>query len=287
MMNRATLLGFSQLMRLEKPIGTLLLLWPTYWALWIAAQGFPRWDVLVVFTIGVFFMRSAGCVINDFADRKVDGHVERTKNRPLAAGTVSSKQALGLFFSLLIISFLLVLTMNSLTIGLSFIAVALAATYPFMKRYTHLPQMVLGMAFGWAIPMGFAAQSNELPTACWWLFAANIAWTVAYDTMYGMVDREDDLKIGVKSTAILFGRYDLVAVGLLQIITLLCLIKVTLLAAIHPIFYLAIAIVAVLFIIQQRHCLHRTREAYFASFIANNYVGLTLFLGLVIAYLLD
>ena len=285
-MNRTTLAGFGQLMRLEKPIGTLLLLWPTYWALWIAAQGMPDLDVLVVFTLGVFLMRSAGCVINDFADRKVDGHVERTKLRPLAAGTVTSKQALGLFFTLLLLSFLLVLTMNNLTIGLSFVAVALAATYPFMKRYTHLPQVVLGMAFGWAIPMAFAAQTNELPTLCWWLFAANIAWTVAYDTMYGMVDREDDLKIGVKSTAILFGRYDLIAVGLLQIITIACLVKVTMLAAIHPIFYLAIVIAAILFIQQQRHCLTRTTQAYFAAFLANNYVGLTLFVGLVAAYLL-
>jgi len=286
-MERATFQGYIQLMRLDKPIGSLLLLWPTYWALWIAAQGFPSWDVFVVFTIGVFLMRSAGCVINDFADRKVDGRVERTKHRPLAAGTLSSKQALVLFFSLLLLSFLLVLTMNSLTIGLSFIAVALAATYPFMKRYTHLPQVVLGMAFGWAIPMGFAAQSNELPTVCWWLFAANIAWTVAYDTLYGMVDRDDDLKIGVKSTAILFGRYDLIAVGLLQAVTIFCLIKVTLIAAIHPIFYVAIALVAMLFVQQQRCCLKRTREAYFAAFLANNYVGLTLFVGLVIAYFID
>jgi len=286
-MERATFQGYIQLMRLDKPIGSLLLLWPTYWALWIAAQGFPSWDVFVVFTIGVFLMRSAGCVINDFADRKVDGRVERTKHRPLAAGTLSSKQALVLFFSLLLLSFLLVLTMNSLTIGLSFIAVALAATYPFMKRYTHLPQVVLGMAFGWAIPMGFAAQSNELPTVCWWLFAANIAWTVAYDTLYGMVDRDDDLKIGVKSTAILFGRYDLIAVGLLQAVTIFCLIKVTLIAAIHPIFYVTIALVAMLFVQQQRCCLKRTREAYFAAFLANNYVGLTLFVGLVIAYFID
>jgi len=285
-MNTATLQGLKQLMRLDKPIGTLLLLWPTYWALWIAAQGFPDWHVLVVFSLGVFLMRSAGCVINDFADRKVDGHVERTKLRPLATGAVTSKQALALFFGLLLISFLLVLTMNSLTIGLSFVAVALAATYPFMKRFTHLPQVVLGMAFGWAIPMAFAAQINELPTVCWWLFAANIAWTVAYDTMYGMVDREDDLKIGVKSTAILFGKYDLIAVGLLQITTIYCLVKVTMLAAIHPVFYVAITAVAVQFALQQRHCLARTHQAYFAAFIANNYVGLTLFVGLVVAYLI-
>jgi len=286
-MNQQTRQGLSQLMRLDKPIGTLLLLWPTYWALWIAAKGLPDWAVLAVFSLGVFLMRSAGCVINDFADRKVDGSVERTKLRPLATGAVSSKQALMLFFSLLAVSFMLVLTMNSLTIGLSFVAVALAATYPFMKRFTHLPQVVLGMAFGWAIPMGFAAQINELPTVCWWLFTANIAWTVAYDTMYGMVDRDDDLKIGIKSTAILFGRYDLVAVGLLQLATIGCLIKVTILANIHPVFYLAIVGAALQFIWQQRRCLSRTKEAYFSAFIANNYVGLTLFIGLVIAYLID
>jgi len=286
-MNKSTLIGLGQLMRLEKPIGSLLLLWPTYWALWIAAgSSMPDIKVLVVFTLGVFLMRSAGCVINDFADRKIDGKVERTKMRPLAAGIVSSKQALALFFTLLIVSFMMVLTMNSLTIGLSFVAVALAATYPFMKRFTHLPQVVLGMAFGWSIPMAFAAQSNQLPTVCWWLFAANIAWTVAYDSFYGMVDRGDDIKIGVKSTAILFGRYDRIAIGILQAVAIGCFVKVGLLAELSAVYYVSLAIVAGLFIRQQITSAKRTRDAYFAAFIANNQVGMVLFIGILAHYLL-
>jgi len=286
-MNKSTLIGLSQLMRLEKPIGSLLLMWPTYWALWIAAgSAMPDSNVLLVFTLGVFLMRSAGCVINDFADRKVDGKVERTKMRPLATGIVSSKQALILFFSLLVLSFLLVLTMNSLTIGLSFIALALAATYPFMKRFTHLPQVVLGMAFGWSIPMAFAAQSNQLPTVCWWLFAANIAWTVAYDTFYGMVDRDDDIKIGVKSTAILFGRYDRIAIGLLQAVAIGCLVKVGLLAELSQVYYVSLAVVGGLFIRQQITSAKQTRDAYFAAFISNNQVGYVLFIGILAHYLL-
>jgi len=274
-------------MRIEKPIGSLLLLWPTYWALWIAAGDvLPNWRVFIVFTLGVFLMRSAGCVINDLADRKIDGNVERTKLRPLVAGTVTSKQALGLFFTLLLLSFALVLTMNSLTIGLSFIAVALAATYPFMKRYTHLPQVMLGMAFGWSIPMAFAAQSNHLPTVCWWLFCANIAWTVAYDTFYGMVDREDDLKIGVKSTAILFGRYDRIAIGLLQIVALGCFIKVGQLADLSAVYYLSLAVAALLFTRQQMQSAKRTREAYFSAFIANNNVGIVIFIGILAHYVI-
>ncbi|MDP2559561.1 4-hydroxybenzoate octaprenyltransferase [Psychrobium sp. 1_MG-2023] len=286
MFTQSELNGFSQLMRIEKPIGTLLLLWPTYWALWLAADGMPDWPVLIVFTLGVFLMRSAGCVINDYADRKVDGHVERTSQRPLATGVVTSKQALQLFFILLTIAFLLVLTMNSLTIGLSFVAVALAATYPFMKRYTHLPQVVLGAAFGWSIPMAFAAQSNDLPTICWWLFAANLAWTVAYDTYYAMVDREDDIKIGVKSTAILFGRYDLVAIALLQLITVLCLLKVASLAALTWPFYLAMTLCIGLFIHQYQQAKTRERDKCFQAFIQNNRIGTVLFIGIIAHYLL-
>jgi len=244
MISKQKLIGFSQLMRLEKPIGALLLLWPTYWALWISAKGLPSLSVFIVFTLGVFLMRAAGCVINDFADRKIDGQVKRTMNRPLATGLVSSKEAIALFFTLLIVSFLLVLTMNSLTIGLSFVAVALAATYPFMKRYTHLPQVMLGAAFGWSIPMAFAAQSNTLPAQMWWLFTANLCWTVAYDTYYAMVDRDDDLKIGVKSTAILFGQYDRIAIGILQLITLGCLIKVGLISSLSWIYYAGLVLVA-------------------------------------------
>lgn len=286
MMSAAKFQGLIQLMRLDKPIGSLLLLWPTYWALWLSADGLPSLDVFIVFTLGVFMMRSAGCVINDFADRKVDGKVKRTAQRPLATGVVSSKEALALFFGLLLASFLLVLTMNSLTIGLSFVAVALATTYPFMKRYTHLPQVVLGAAFGWSIPMAFAAQSNELPTSMWWLFSANLAWTVAYDTYYAMVDRDDDLKIGVKSTAILFGQYDRIAIALLQLTTLGCLIQVGLLESLSAVYYVGLGVMASLFTIQFIQTKERDRERCFKAFLANNHVGWVLFAAIAIHYLL-
>jgi len=280
-------LAFIQLMRLDKPIGTLLLLWPTYWALWLSADGIPSFNVLIVFTLGVFLMRSAGCVINDFADRKIDGKVKRTANRPLATGIVSSKEALMLFFVLLMLSFFLVLTMNALTIGLSIFAVALAATYPFMKRYTHLPQVVLGAAFGWAIPMAFAAQSNSLPPEAWWLFLANLCWTVAYDTYYAMVDRDDDLNIGVKSTAILFGKHDRIAIILLQLATLACLIQVGLLKELSWIYYSGLVVIFILFIKQSIDTKVRTREQYFQAFLSNNWVGLVLFIAISVHYTLE
>jgi len=281
------LMGLSQLMRLEKPIGALLLLWPTYWALWISAEGLPTLSVFIVFTVGVFLMRAAGCVINDFADRKIDGQVKRTMNRPLATGVVSSKEALTLFFALLVASFLLVLTMNSLTIGLSFVAVALAATYPFMKRYTHLPQVMLGAAFGWSIPMAFAAQSNALPPEMWWLFTANLCWTVAYDTYYAMVDRDDDIKIGVKSTAILFGRYDRIAIAILQMLTLGCLIKVGLLTSLSWIYYGGLVLIAALFIRQTMQTKTRDRDACFKAFLDNNWVGFILFIVIAAHYIFN
>ncbi|MDX1397917.1 MAG: 4-hydroxybenzoate octaprenyltransferase, partial [Oceanospirillum sp.] len=208
---------YIKLMRIDRPIGTYLLLWPTLWALWIAAEGIPDWDVLVIFVLGVISMRAAGCVINDFADRKIDGHVERTKERPLATGDVTAKEAIGLFIVLGLISFGLVLMTNPLTILLSLGGIMLAFMYPFMKRYTHLPQVVLGAAFSWAIPMAYAAQTNSVPVEAWLLFAAKLLWTVAYDTQYAMVDRNDDVKIGVKSTAILFGELDRHIIALLQI----------------------------------------------------------------------
>lgn len=284
MISNQKLIGLCQLMRLEKPIGSLLLLWPTYWALWLSADGLPDLDIFIVFTLGVWFMRSAGCVINDFADRKIDGQVKRTENRPLATGIVSSKEAIMLFFALLAISFLLVLTMNALTIGLSIFAVALAATYPFMKRFTHLPQVVLGAAFGWSIPMAFAAQSNELPNQVWWLFTANLCWTVAYDTYYAMVDRDDDINIGVKSTAILFAQYDRVAIFILQIIALVCLIQVGLIDSMSWIYYLALAIVTVLFVLQSIQTRTKARDKCFEAFLANNWVGLIIFMGIVAHY---
>ena len=284
MMTSAQLKGFISLTRLDKPIGILLLLWPTYWALWLAAEGMPDWPVLVVFTLGVVLMRSAGCVINDYADRKIDGQVKRTQHRPMPTGLISPKQALGLFFALLIIAFMLVLTMNSLTIGLSFAAVALAACYPFMKRLTHLPQVVLGAAFGWSIPMAFAAQSNELPPVCWLLFAANLAWTVAYDTFYAMVDRDDDIKIGVKSTAILFGRYDRIIIGLLQTTTIYCLVKVGIELNLSLYYYVAITVAALLFVHQQWQTKVFNRAACFKAFLDNNKVGAVIFIGIFTSY---
>jgi len=276
---------YIQLTRMDKPIGTLLLLWPTLWALWIAAEGVPKLDVLLVFTLGVILMRAAGCVINDFADRHVDGHVKRTENRPLASGRISSRAALIFFFCLTLLAFLLVLTMNTLTILLSFVGVGLAACYPFMKRYTHLPQVVLGMAFGWAIPMGFAAQLDTVPSYAWLLFVANILWTVAYDTLYAMVDRDDDLKIGIKSTAILFGKKDKLSVGLLQLLSLLCLGILGWLLVLPAVYFVGLILVAGLFVYQQKLIVDRDRDSCFKAFLHNNYVGMIIFASLFLSYL--
>lgn len=278
-------LALIQLMRVDKPIGTLLLLWPTLWALWIAAKGWPQFNVLIVFCLGVFFMRSAGCVINDFADRKVDGFVERTKNRPLPSGRATSKEAILLFLGLALCSFLLVLTQNTLTIQLSFIGLLLAFIYPFMKRFTHLPQFVLGLAFSWSIPMAYAAEANTLSYSIWLLFLANITWTIAYDTMYGMVDKEDDLKIGIKSTAILFGQYDKIIIALLQLSTVLLMLWVGVLEHLNWLYYLSLAIVAGLFAHQQQCIYNREKKACFKAFLDNNYVGFVIFIGLVLTYL--
>ncbi len=277
--------AYTQLMRVDKPIGTLLLLWPTLWALWIAAQGFPDFSVLIVFSLGVFLMRSAGCVINDFADRKIDGFVERTKNRPLPSGRATSTEAVLLFLALALISFFLVLTQNTLTIQLSVVGALLAFTYPFMKRFTNLPQLVLGLAFSWAIPMAYAAQADALPTVVWILFAVNIIWTIAYDTLYAMVDRDDDLKIGVKSTAILFADNDKLIVGLLQLFSLILLVLVGWIENLNWIYYAGLLIVSVLFIKQQIEIKTRDKKACFKAFLDNNYVGLVIFIALFLNYL--
>lgn len=276
--------AYWQLTRMDRPIGSLLLLWPTIWALVIAAQGMPSWDVLVVFVIGVFLMRSAGCVINDFADRKVDGHVKRTKQRPLPSGRVTSKEAIGLFLLLAASSFLLVLTMNPLTIQLSFAGVVLAFIYPFMKRYTHLPQLFLGLAFSWAIPMAWAAQTGELPVMVWFVFVINALWTIAYDTQYAMVDRDDDLKIGIKSTAILFGRNDKLIIGILQLITLVMLVGLGQFYQLGQSYYWTILIAAALFAYQQHLIRHRERDLCFRAFLNNNYVGMVIAIGLLVAF---
>ncbi|EGR1893294.1 4-hydroxybenzoate octaprenyltransferase [Vibrio vulnificus] len=276
--------AYWQLMRMDRPIGTLLLLWPTLWALIIAAEGTPDWHVLLVFVLGVVLMRSAGCVINDFADRKVDGHVKRTQQRPLPSGRVTAKEAIILFLLLGISSFLLVLTMNPLTIQLSFAGIVLAFIYPFMKRYTHLPQLFLGLAFSWAIPMAWAAQANELPWVVWFVFTINALWTIAYDTQYAMVDRDDDIHIGVKSTAILFGRHDKLIIGMLQLLTLVMLVWLGLHYQLGQSFYWSVLAAGALFVYQQHLIRHRQRELCFQAFLNNNYVGMVLALGLFVAF---
>ncbi|ESP93012.1 MULTISPECIES: 4-hydroxybenzoate octaprenyltransferase [Pseudoalteromonas] len=270
---------YKQLMRLDKPIGTFLLLWPTMWSLWLASDGKPSLLHIFVFTLGTFLMRSAGCVINDYADRKVDGAVKRTAMRPLARGAVSEKEALTLFFVLIIASFLLVLTLNWQTIVLSFGGVILASLYPFMKRYTHLPQVVLGAAFGWGIPMSFMAATGEVPLIAWLLFIANVLWTVAYDTMYAMVDRDDDLKIGIKSTAILFGQWDRHIIALLNISFMSCMLVAGLYFSLDIWYWVAFTIATFGLVYLQREIADRGREACFKAFLNNNYIGLMLFCG--------
>ncbi|AJR07163.1 4-hydroxybenzoate octaprenyltransferase [Photobacterium gaetbulicola Gung47] len=275
--------AFWQLARFDRPIGSLLLLWPTLWALFLAAEGMPNPHVMLVFVLGVIFMRAAGCVINDFADRNFDGHVKRTAQRPMPSGKVSEREALALFGLLVLVSFLLVLTMNTLTIMLSVVAVVLAAAYPFMKRYTHLPQLVLGMAFGWSIPMAYAAQAGELPAVAWLLFVANILWTIAYDTQYAMVDRDDDVKVGIKSTAILFGRLDKMIIGLLQLGTLVLLIAVGAMEDMSQVYYWCLLLASSLFVYQQMLIRGREREPCFKAFLNNNYVGMLICIGIVVS----
>ncbi len=284
MMTTYNLNAYVRLMRLDKPVGIYLLLWPTLWALLIASQGLPAWDITLIFVAGVVVMRSAGCVINDYADRKVDGSVKRTAQRPLATGEVTAKQALQLFGALVAIAFILVLFLNWQTIALSVAALVLASSYPFMKRYTHLPQVVLGAAFGWAIPMAFMAVLETIPAYGWWLFVANLTWTVAYDTMYAMVDRDDDLQIGVKSTAILFGKNDVRIVMGLQVVTLAILIGVGQeIAASWP-YYAALAFAALLCVRQYQLIKRRQREGCFTAFLENHYMGLVITLGVLLQF---
>jgi len=275
---------YWQLTRMNRPIGILLLLWPTLTALWIAAGGLPDIKILLIFIAGVVLMRAAGCAINDFADRHIDGQVWRTENRPLATGALTAKQAVLTFVVLALIAFMLVLLLNPFTIALSLVAVLLASVYPFMKRFTYLPQLVLGMAFGWAIPMAFAAQTNALPTIVWWLFVANIIWTTMYDTFYAMADREDDLQAGVKSTAILFGKNDLLIQAFLQLGYLLIMVLIGLQLQLGLLFYLGLLIAAMLFIYQLRLSKHRERHACLKAFLNNNWVGAVVFFSIVLHY---
>ncbi|MGI9274864.1 MAG: 4-hydroxybenzoate octaprenyltransferase [Endozoicomonas sp.] len=276
---------FIQLTRLDRPIGIYLLLWPTLWALWMAASGTPSLGNLTIFILGVVLMRSAGCVINDYADRNFDGQVKRTVNRPLASGKIAPTEALQFFCLLAVLAFLLVLMTNNLTIKLSFAGLALAAAYPFAKRYTHLPQVVLGAAFGWSIPMAFAAESGTLSEATWLLFIANLFWTVAYDTQYAMVDRDDDLHIGIKSTAILFGELDNLMVAILQGLTVLTLVMVGVKLSLGIFFYLALLVMTGLFVHQQRLTRHRDRDQCFRAFLGNHWAGAAVFVGITVSYL--
>ena len=277
---------FWKLMRADRPIGTLLLLWPTWWALWLASDGTPPWWTWWVFTAGVWLTRSAGCVINDYADRWLDPHVERTRDRPLATGAISGREALALFAGLMIVAFALVLTLNWLTVGMSFIGVFLAASYPYLKRYTHLPQVYLGMSFGWGIPMAFAAVQGEVPLLGWALYVANILWSTAYDTWYAMVDRDDDLKMGSRSTAILFGDLDLVIQAILYALFLAAMSLVGVRAGLGTAYWCGIAVAAGLIAYEFYLCRNRERGPCFKAFLHNNWVGAALFAGIVIDQLL-
>ncbi len=276
---------YALLMRLDRPIGILLLLWPTMWAVVIAGEGKPDPLVLAVFVLGVIVMRSAGCVINDYADRNIDPYVQRTRNRPIAAGRVAPGEALKLFVFLCLIAFGLVLLLNWQTIFLSFVAVALAALYPFAKRHTHLPQVVLGMAFSMAIPMAFAAQTGEVNRIAWLLFLANVLWTTAYDTMYAMVDREDDLKIGVKSTAILFGDVDVIIIGIIQSMVFLALFLAGALIPMGALYYMGVTVAIGLALYQQELIKDRVPDRCFQAFLNNNWFGLVIFAGIVLDFL--
>ncbi len=275
---------YEKLMRLDKPIGTLLLLWPTLWALWIASGGRPGWMMTWIFCLGTLLMRSAGCVMNDLADRNFDAHVKRTRERPLAAGLVSVKEALWLAAAVTLAAFCLVLTLNKFAIALSFVALALAASYPFTKRFFSIPQAYLGVAFGFGIPMAFAAVSNLLPALCWWLLLANIFWAVAYDTEYAMVDRDDDLKIGIKTSAILFGRYDVAAVMLCYVAMLAVLVLIGMKLQFGLYYYLGLGAAGLLMLYHYTLIRGRARAGCFKAFLHNNWVGGVIFAGIAANY---
>ena len=274
------------LVRADRPIGWLLLLWPTWCGLWVAAGGVPPLWILFVFSAGVWLTRSGGCVINDYADRWLDGSVERTKDRPLATGAVSGREALALFAVLMLAAFALVLTLNRLTVLMSIVGVLLAATYPYLKRYTYLPQVYLGMAFGWGIPMGFAAVQGDVPPVAWLLYVANIFWSTAYDTWYAMVDRDDDIRMGSKSTAILFGELDLVAQAVLYAATFAALLLAGRQAGLGIAYWCGLVVAALLVARQFVMARHRDREACFRAFLDNHWVGLVVFAGIALDYAL-
>jgi len=285
--NVQTRLGhYWKLLRADRPIGALLLLWPTWWALWLAADGLPSLWILCVFTAGVWLTRSAGCAMNDYADRWLDKHVERTQQRPLATGVISGREALALFAGLMLVAFALVLTLNTLTVALSVVAIFLAATYPYLKRYTYFPQVYLGLAFGWAIPMAFAAVQGSVPLLAWLLYIANIFWCTGYDTWYAMVDRDDDRKMGARSTAILFGHWDLLIQAIIYGGFLMLMAWIGVLAQLGPGY--ALAWLLALALVVRDFCLARKRQrtACFQAFLNNNQIGAALFVGIALSYAL-
>lgn len=284
---RERLSAYVALTRLERPIGIFLLMWPALWALWLAGAGNPPLGVVLIFIAGVVLMRSAGCAINDFADRGFDANVARTRERPLATGLVSPAEALGVFAVLSLAAFGLVLLLNWQTIALSVVALVLVVIYPFMKRFTHVPQLFLGAAFGWAIPMAFMAVTLDIPPLAWTLFGATLIWALIYDTQYAMVDREDDLKIGIKSTAILFGRMDLWVTAALQVVMLALLAVVGTMAGRGGFYFGGLALAGTMAIYQQYLIRDRSRPGCFQAFLNNNYYGMAIFVGLILDYALD
>jgi 4-hydroxybenzoate polyprenyltransferase len=276
---------YALLMRLNRPIGIFLLLWPALWALLIAGDGQPQPKVVIIFIVGVILMRSAGCVINDFADREIDRYVSRTRNRPLTTGRIRPWEAKLLFTLLSLAAFALVLLLNRLTILLSFAGALLALAYPFMKRVTHLPQVILGAAFGWSVPMAFAAVTGAVPPLAWLLFTATVLWTTVYDTMYAMVDRDDDIVLGVKSTAILFGDADRQIIGVLQLMLLVCLVMIGHQAGLGWYYYGSLVVAALLALYQQGLIRYREREGCFRAFLNNNWFGAVIFVGMLLHYL--
>ncbi len=279
---REKLDAYEQLMRLDKPIGILLLLWPALWALWFAAPRVQRVDILLIFVLGTILMRSAGCVINDYADRDIDPHVERTKNRPLATGLVSAKEALIIAAVLLLLSFVLVLFLNKFTIALSVVALVVAASYPYSKRFFPLPQAWLGIAFGMSILMAFSAYRNTLPPIAWWLFAANIFWAIAYDTEYAMVDRDDDMRLNIKSSALLFGVFDVAAVMTCHVLFIAIMAGIGLWTKLGLAYYVGLALACGMILHQYQLIKTRNREQCFAAFQSNNWVGMAIFAGLAL-----
>ena len=275
--------AYFRLMRLNKPIGIYLLLWPTYWALFLSAGGWPDIDLLIIFTFGVIITRSAGCVINDYADRDIDKHIARTRDRPITAGEISPKAALLLFFALVLVAFALVLLTNTLTIKISFIALALTVLYPFSKRWTNLPQLILGLAFAMSVLMAFSAQTGTVPASAGWIFLATVLWTLIYDTFYAMADRDEDLKIGVKSTAILFAKYDQIFITLLQILLMIVFIKIGNLFDLGAFYDISLIIILFFMIYHQFLIKKRQKMDYFKAFINNHFIGMTLFFGVFLS----